>query len=227
VLIPAGPLGNFAPGEIVDFKVHTRRDDTFAPATLAGSPAFAVYKGGSLVEDATGLTASIDFDGRTGLIHIQIDTSQDPAFFTTGHFQVVCTAGTVNSVPHEGAVAATFVLDGQAELLAAVAGAVTLIKEVTDLFSFEGDRVAAVLAAADHTAFATALQDLTDGVEAGLTRRQLDRIVFAALSGLVSGMAQPVPPGPVLFKNKAGNKNRITATLDGSGNRLSVSFDLS
>ena len=231
MLIPAGHLGNFAPGEVVGFKAHTRRDDTFAPADMAGSPAFAVYKRGDAGEVTDGLTVTLPYDSKTGLIDFELDTGADEDFYAFGHFQVVCTAGTVNSVSHIGAVAASFVLDNAAVLQAEIAGALTLIKDVTDRFTFEGDeeseRVAAVLAAADHTAFANALQDLEAGVETGLTRRQLDRITFAALAGLLSGMAQPVPPGPVLFKNKAGNKNRITATLDGSGNRLTIVFDLS
>lgn len=232
MLVPAGHLGNFAPGAVLDFKVHTRRDDTFLPASLAGTPAAVLYKANSTGETLAapaGLVLTPDFDGKTGCHHVRLDTAADVALYTAAHYQVVLAQGTVNGVDHAGAVLATFGLDGQLELLNAIAGALVAIKGITDRVRFEGpaetERLAAVLAAADHAAIATALLTLPNGVEAGLTVRESQQALFATMAALVSGFALPVPPGPVRFRNKANSKDRVVVTLDGSGNRLTITYN--
>jgi hypothetical protein len=67
-----------------------------------------------------------------------------------------------------------------------------------------------------------ALLDLPDGVETGLTVRQGFRLMAAALAGKASGMGTATG----IFRNPGDTKNRITATIDASGNRTAITTDL-
>jgi hypothetical protein len=97
-VIPAGFYGDIDPAQTFDMKFTTLRVDTFAPATLAGSPVVSVYKDNNTTETATGVTLTVDFDSRTGLNNVHIDTSAS-AFYTSGsYFHVIITTGTVNSL---------------------------------------------------------------------------------------------------------------------------------
>lgn len=107
-------LGDRSVGSVIDFKFTTLRDDTGAPITLAGTPKVRVYKGSSTTESAD-ITPTVDFDSRTGLHHVTIDT--DDAFYTAGaDYDVVLTAGTVNSVSKVGLVLAHFTLEKESAL---------------------------------------------------------------------------------------------------------------
>jgi len=116
-------LGDFAAGDTVDFNFTTRRFSTGAPHQLAGTPAVRVYKGSSTTEDDSGITLTVDFDSRTGLNHVTIDTSADGTFYADGgQFEVVITAGTVDSVSVVGEVVGRFTLRAQASLYPTTAG---------------------------------------------------------------------------------------------------------
>lgn len=70
---------------------------------------------------------------------------------------------------------------------------------------------------------ATGLLDLANGVEAGITLRQAQRVQLAEASGVVS-----LPTSTqVLFKSPAGTVNRIDATVTSAGARTSVTLDTS
>lgn len=104
-------LGDYTAGDTLTFKFTTRRFSTGAPFTLAGSPVVRVYKDGSDVEDDSGITLTVDFDSRTGLNHVAIDTSADGTFYSNGsQFSVVITVGTVDSVSVVGEVVGRFTL---------------------------------------------------------------------------------------------------------------------
>lgn len=116
-------LGDFSAGDTIDFNFTTRRFSTGAPHQLAGTPAVRVYKGSSTTEDDSGITLTVDFDSRTGLNHVTIDTSTDPTFYADGsQFEVVVTAGTVDSVSVVGEVVGRFTLRAQAPLYPTTAG---------------------------------------------------------------------------------------------------------
>lgn len=66
------------------------------------------------------------------------------------------------------------------------------------------------------------LLDVADGVEAGMTLRQSMRAMTAAMAGIVLGAGSAT----VKFRDQADTKNRITATVDGNGNRSSIVLDL-
>lgn len=71
---------------------------------------------------------------------------------------------------------------------------------------------------------ATDIIDLDGAIEAGLTLREAMRLIAAATAGKVSGAEGTNP----IFRNAvADSKNRINATVDASGNRTAITYDLS
>lgn len=68
---------------------------------------------------------------------------------------------------------------------------------------------------------ADALLDRADGVETGVTVRQAQRVQLAGIAGKADGLAGTT----VHYRNQADTKNRITATVDSSGNRTAVTLD--
>lgn len=93
-------IGDFTRGSLVRLSFNSR-DLTQTLVTISGA-AVSVYKSGSAVEVATGVTLTIDYDGRTGYHHILIDTSSDGTFYAAGSdYRVVLTAGTIVGVPSQ------------------------------------------------------------------------------------------------------------------------------
>lgn len=116
-------LGDFAPSTIVYGKFTTYRPSTGAPFTLAGTPALSVYKDNSTTQSTTGVTLTVDFDSVTGLHHFAIDTSADGTFYSSGSsFDIVITAGTVDSISAVGTVVGRFTIAKTACLKPTVAG---------------------------------------------------------------------------------------------------------
>jgi hypothetical protein len=70
---------------------------------------------------------------------------------------------------------------------------------------------------------ADGLLDKTDGVESGLTMRQWLRLAAAVLFGKASGLATTT----AVYRDTNDSKNRISATVDASGNRSAVTRDAS
>ncbi|MER8464176.1 hypothetical protein [Mesorhizobium sp. M1396] len=68
---------------------------------------------------------------------------------------------------------------------------------------------------------ADALLDRAAGVETGLTVRQGLRLFAAALLGKANGLGT----GTAIFRDTNDTKNRINASVDADGNRLSVNLD--
>lgn len=102
-------LGDYRPGDTIDFTFTTDVDGTLTQ--LAGTPAVRVYKANGTTEDDSGITLTVDFDSRTGLNHVRIDTSTDGTFYATANdFYVVVTAGTVGGRSVVGYVVAHFSL---------------------------------------------------------------------------------------------------------------------
>ena len=69
---------------------------------------------------------------------------------------------------------------------------------------------------------ADALLDRINAVETGLTPRQTLRLIAAILGGKVSGAGT----GSEVFRAADDSKDRVTVTVDGSGNRSNVTTDL-
>jgi len=69
---------------------------------------------------------------------------------------------------------------------------------------------------------ADALLDRTDGIETGRTPRQGLRLMLAALAGKLSGAATTT----VVIRDTNDLKDRISATVDSSGNRSAITYDV-
>ena len=73
-------------------------------------------------------------------------------------------------------------------------------------------------------------QDVTDiknaiydeAMENGMDFRDFMMVIAAAMAGKTSGM----DTANGIFRNMADDKNRISVTMDGNGNRTSITFDL-
>lgn len=103
---------DYPAGSTIYVKFNTVKSRVLT--TLAGTPAAAVYKGGSTTESTAGVTLTVDYDSRTGYHCVVIDTSADGTFYASGNdFDVVLTAGTVGGDSVVGAIVGAFSLDKQ------------------------------------------------------------------------------------------------------------------
>ena len=116
------------------FNTH-KADGT--PITLAGTPGIDIYKDNGTTQDAddSGLTLTVDFDGVTGLHLVTIDTSSDGTFYATGHvFNVVLSAGTVDSVSVVGTTVYQFKLGEVPADVAKISGDSTAADNLEDFY---------------------------------------------------------------------------------------------
>lgn len=133
-------LGNIAEDQVLYFSFPTHKADG-TPATLSGTPAIKVYQDDATgTETATGVTLSVDHDSLTGNNNVKIDTSAD-AFYATGHdYDVIITAGTVDSVSVVGYTVATFSIENRFSDAKAISGS-----------SAAADNLESVLLGTGHT----------------------------------------------------------------------------
>lgn len=104
-------VGDFQAGATVRVPFNTNQLSG-PPYTLA-SGTVHVYKAGNTTESAAGVSTSVDFDSRTGLHVVTIDTSAD-AFYASGEdYFVVVTAGTVDSVSVVGTCVGHFSIENR------------------------------------------------------------------------------------------------------------------
>ena len=206
-----------------------------------------IYKDGSITQRASDAgyalidTDGIDIDGVTGLHGFTLDLSDDTdaGFYAVGSwYHVVVSAITVDAQTVTfiacsfRVVSATRCLAGTAlpNAAADAAGGLTISDAGgLDLDAQRAD-VAAVLvdtaeigaAGAGLTGIPTAILDLANGVETGVTVRQLLRALGAVLAGEASG-----GPGVSAFKALANaGTTRVTITADTAGDRSSVVLNL-
>lgn len=86
------------------------------------------------------------------------------------------------------------------------------------------DKTGYALTASERNSIADALLDRADAIETGLTPRQSMRLIVAADAGKLSGAATTT----IAIRNAvADSKARITATVDASGNRSAITYDVS
>lgn len=115
---------------------------------------------------------------------------------------------------------ATYVDTEVASILAAVDTEVsTLITELAKVPKSDG---AVSWNATALTAAATALLDLANAVETGISVRNALRLAILAGAGKLSGAGTDTE----ILLNPGGTKNRVTATVDGDGNRSAIVLDL-
>jgi hypothetical protein len=92
------------------------------------------------------------------------------------------------------------------------------IKAKTDLVPAAPAAVGDIPTAAANAA---ALMDLANGIETSITPRQALRLILAASAGKLSGAATTT----IVIRNVGDSKDRLTATVDSSGNRSAVTVD--
>ncbi len=108
--------GDVTPGKVVRFTFSSHKADG-TPVTLLGTPAISVYKGASTTESTAGVTLTVDFDNRTGLNLVAVDTSADGTFYAAGNdFSVVLTAGAVDSISVVGTKVNDFSISNRSAL---------------------------------------------------------------------------------------------------------------
>lgn len=106
--------GNYAAGSTVVFNFNTASFADGSPITLAGTPTLACYKN-STTESSSGITLTVDYDSRTGMHHVVIDTSANAGFYATANdFDVIITAGTVGGTSVVGRKVGSFSLGNRA-----------------------------------------------------------------------------------------------------------------
>lgn len=102
-------MDDFIPGETIVHFFNSQKASDGSKLTMAGSPAAVVYKGTDTTETSTGPSLTIDFDSRTGLHALSIDTS-DAFYVANKIYSVVLSAGTVDSTSVVGSVIYMFSL---------------------------------------------------------------------------------------------------------------------
>ncbi len=169
--------------------------------TIATSQVVASVTGA--VGSVTGLTAS-----DVGAIKAKTDNLPAAPASTTN-----ITAGTITTVTNltNAPTAGDFTATMKTSLNAATP-AVTV-----------SDKTGFSLSSAGNNSVADAYLNRADGIEVGLTPRQAERLNVAAAAGKLSGAATST----VVIRNAvADSKDRITATVDSSGNRTAVTTDV-
>jgi hypothetical protein len=235
--------GDFAVGATLYASFNTV-NAVGAPTSFDASSVVKVYKKGSGAESTAGVTLNADFDGRSGMHELEIDTSADGSFYDAGSdFYAVLTTGAVGGVSLVGLIVAHFSIAARAVISAAAIrsalglGSANLDTQLGAIAGYIDTEVAAIKAKTDNLPAAPAavgdiptadqnadaLLDRSDAIETGLTPRGSFRLALSALAGKLSGNGTTT----VTIRNVGDTKDRITATIDGSKNRTAVSTDVS
>lgn len=113
---------------------------------------------------------------------------------------------------------------GRLRLIVGAAGARPVVQDYQVLEETVYDQLLASAATGAPTANqnADALLDRADGIETGVTFRQSQRLCVSAAAGKLNG----AQTATVNLRDLADTKNRITATVDSSGNRTAITRDL-
>lgn len=104
-------------------------------------------------------------------------------------------------------------------LAASLSASMTVTNSITNLVNLSADIGGAEALSAQG--LATALLDAND-IETNFSMRESLRLMLSALAGKLSGAATT----SVAIRNVTDEKTRITATVDGSGNRTAVTYDV-
>jgi hypothetical protein len=111
--------GDFAVGATLYASFNTV-NAVGAPTSFDASSVVKVYKKGSGAESTAGVTLNADFDGRSGMHELEIDTSADGTFYDAGSdFYAVLTTGAVGGVGLVGLIVAHFSIAARSVISAA------------------------------------------------------------------------------------------------------------
>ncbi len=114
--------GRRAIGSTIEFEFTTSINGV-ATALQGGASSpdaavVSVYKQGNSTEVTTGVTLTVNYDSRTGLNKVSIDTSSDSSFYSdNSDFNAVVTTGTIGGFSIAGFVVGSFHLDVMTTIL--------------------------------------------------------------------------------------------------------------
>jgi hypothetical protein len=212
-------LGDYDQSAVVYTKFSTFQPSTGATFTLAGSPAIAVYKDASATESTSGVTLTTNFDSRTGLNHVAIDTSSDGTFYSAGSFfDAVLTAGTVDSVSVAGSAIASFTLRKDSSLKPTTAGR-TLATDTNGRAPIQSNTVTNVAL----NNFEFVMVDSTGAPRTGLTvaaTRSIDGGVLASCANAVSEVSSGIYKINLATSDLNGSVITLRFTATGAQDRL-------
>lgn len=109
-------VGDIRLGDTLDLKFCTVQASG-APTTLASSPVISAYPNNSTTQLTAGITLSVDFDSVTGLNNVRVVASNGNGYATATNYDLVITAGTVNSVSAVGYVVGSFSIENRSALM--------------------------------------------------------------------------------------------------------------
>jgi hypothetical protein len=195
-------LGDVKLGRTLRFAFDTQADGL--PSTLSGITV-RVYKDANTVETGTGVAITADYDTRTGLNLVVVDTSADPFYVAGSDYIVVLTAGTVNgqaimrvlgnfsienrTIGFIGALAVQAIWDA---LTAALVTAGSIGKLLVDNINATiGSRLATAGYTAPDNASITAIKGVTDtlslnGIADAILKRDFAAVAGAAARSLLN-----------------------------------------
>lgn len=193
VITPAGYLGEISSeGQNLDFTFNSH-DATGAPASIADGEV-AIYRGNDDAEFTTGVTFTADFDSKTGLNHVRIESEEGGDYGASADFHVVLTAGTVGLISVVGTVIASFCVTNR----------------------FNGIGVEAQVNVANKV-FGVELAS-------GFSAQRILNIIAAAAGCKSSGFPAPGQAGTGTFRDVTDAVDQVVVTFDANGNRTAVTF---
>jgi hypothetical protein len=104
-------MGDFHKGATVR-RIITTVNTSGVPTTLAGTPVISAYEDGGTTEITAGITLTVDFDSRTGMHLIAVDTS-DSNYERGKDYHLVITTGTVGGSSVVGYVVGSFSIEAR------------------------------------------------------------------------------------------------------------------
>lgn len=216
-------LGRWELDDLVSFTVNTHDPTTGAETDADAPPGYRVYEDETGTPILTGTMALLDDGNTVGQYSEQIMLSAANGFEVGKSYSIRVRAVVGGTA---GVTLRSFQVEAAAATNAGVADAVwqkDLATPQAENSAGEFQQKSGTLTAAERDAAADALLDRVAGVETGWTVRQVLRVMGAMLGGLISGAATSTATA----RNLADTKNRVVWTTDSSGNRTSVTFDLS
>lgn len=196
-------IGDYSFGATVR-KRFTTVNTLGVPAALANGAA-VVYKDGCSIESSEGVTLTLDFDSRTGLNSLAIDTTANATFYANGSdFSVVLSNGTVGGNSVANYTVAEFSINNRSALRPTVGGRTLNVSA--------GGNADAVIANAAQGGSATVI---TGSITGNLTGNVTGNVVGStgSVTGNVAGSV-----GSVVAEVNANiaKVNGITVTGNGS-----------
>ncbi len=106
--------------DTIDIK-RTFVDATGLPVTVGGTLTVVAYPGNDTDEITAGITATEDFDSRTGLANIRVEATAANGYLTNTNYALVVTVGTAGGVSIVGYEIGSFSIEHRSALRAVVA----------------------------------------------------------------------------------------------------------